>query len=88
MVYSIGPIKFTFGEVIIGVISSLMVLPINLIVVQLFRLSRPIPALPCSRKGKARANKFHRLSVARKESRVASDLEKVTVSTEITGPAL
>ncbi|XP_063961569.1 polycystin family receptor for egg jelly-like [Lytechinus pictus] len=42
-VYSLGPISFSMGEVVIGVISSLMVFPANILVVQIFRLSRPQP---------------------------------------------
>lgn len=38
-----GPISFSLAEICVGVISSLMVLPANLLVIQMFRLSRPIP---------------------------------------------
>ena len=45
--YTIGPISFTMSEVVIGVIASLMVFPINLIIVQIFRLTRPRPPGAC-----------------------------------------
>ncbi|XP_072168341.1 uncharacterized protein [Diadema setosum] len=41
--FAIGPISFSLAEITIGVISSLMVFPANLIVVQMFRLSKPPP---------------------------------------------
>ncbi|XP_071965638.1 polycystin-1-like protein 2 [Antedon mediterranea] len=39
--FSFGPVSFSTGQLVIGIISTLMVFPINLIIVQLFRLSRP-----------------------------------------------
>ncbi|XP_071797014.1 polycystin-1-like protein 2 isoform X2 [Asterias amurensis] len=82
VVFRLGSISFTYGDVVIGVISSLMVFPINLIVVQLFRLSRPIPACPCFKKGqraKGNLTKFRKLSTVSSMSgvsRAMSDLEK------------
>ncbi|XP_038066719.1 polycystic kidney disease protein 1-like 2 [Patiria miniata] len=75
LVYTIGPISFTFGQVVIGVISSLMVLPINLIVVQLFRLSRPIPSCTSTRKNQAKVDKFRRTSFDSEQSSATNDLE-------------
>ncbi|XP_072035408.1 LOW QUALITY PROTEIN: polycystin-1-like protein 2 [Amphiura filiformis] len=46
-VFKIGPIGFTMSEVVIGVIASLMVVPINLIIVQIFRITRPAPPSAC-----------------------------------------
>lgn len=41
--FKMGPVTLTVGEVIIGCISSLMVFPINLIVVNIFRSVKPPP---------------------------------------------
>ncbi|XP_038066995.1 uncharacterized protein LOC119737008 isoform X2 [Patiria miniata] len=41
--FVLGPISVSVGEICVGVISSLMVMPANLIIVQMFRLSKPIP---------------------------------------------
>ncbi|XP_022092642.1 uncharacterized protein LOC110980349 [Acanthaster planci] len=76
VVYVIGPISFSFGQVVTGVISSLMVLPINLMVVQLFRYSRPVPACSCNQKTRVKAEKSRRMSTVSDASRVVSDLEK------------
>ncbi|XP_071943837.1 polycystin family receptor for egg jelly-like [Antedon mediterranea] len=40
--FAIGSFKISVMEITIGVISSLMVFPVNIAIVQLFRLSRPI----------------------------------------------
>ena len=40
---AVGPISISIAEITVGVISSLMVFPANLIVVQMFRLSKPPP---------------------------------------------
>ncbi|XP_013386043.1 polycystic kidney disease protein 1-like 2 [Lingula anatina] len=45
-VYKLGPLQFTLEGIITGVIASLIVFPINLLIVQLFRLSRPKPKKP------------------------------------------
>ncbi|XP_077979562.1 polycystin-1-like [Glandiceps talaboti] len=45
--YSLGPINFSLAELCIGVISSLMVFPVNLIVVQIFRTVREHPQVNC-----------------------------------------
>ncbi|XP_041474499.1 uncharacterized protein LOC121423243 isoform X2 [Lytechinus variegatus] len=41
--FTVGPISVSIAEITVGVISSLMVFPANLIVVQMFRLSKPPP---------------------------------------------
>ncbi len=41
--FILGPITITVSQICVGVISSLMVFPPNLLVVQVFRLSRPPP---------------------------------------------
>ncbi|XP_071814843.1 polycystin family receptor for egg jelly-like isoform X3 [Apostichopus japonicus] len=41
--FKVGPLTFTIGEIIIGCISGLMVFPINLIVVNIFRSVKPPP---------------------------------------------
>ena len=41
--FILGPIEITVGQICVGVISSLMVFPANLLVVQMFRLSRAPP---------------------------------------------
>ncbi|XP_071965410.1 uncharacterized protein [Antedon mediterranea] len=38
----VGPIELSLGQIVVGVISSLMVVPANVIIVQLFRLSKPM----------------------------------------------
>ncbi|XP_067303965.1 polycystin-1-like protein 2 [Pseudorasbora parva] len=49
----LGPIKLTFSQVKIGILSSFVVFPINLIIVGIFRHSRP-------RKKKAKKQKAHK----------------------------
>ncbi|XP_033100581.1 polycystic kidney disease protein 1-like 2 [Anneissia japonica] len=39
--FTFGPFSFSIAQLVVGIISSLMVFPINMIIVQLFRLSRP-----------------------------------------------
>ncbi|XP_070579639.1 polycystin-1-related protein-like [Ptychodera flava] len=62
--YQLGPIKFTLAELCIGVISSLMVFPVNLIVVQIFRNVKEHPPINCcccrSGKGKRPPSVYQR----------------------------
>ncbi|XP_077863102.1 polycystin-1-like [Saccoglossus kowalevskii] len=45
--YTLGPISFSLAELTIGVISSLMVFPVTLIVVQIFRNVKEHPKVSC-----------------------------------------
>ena len=39
--YTLGPVKFTLQELYISIVTNLIVFPINVVIVQLFRKSRP-----------------------------------------------
>ena len=41
--YRVGPLSFTFGQVYIGFISALLVMPVNIIVVAFFRYAKEAP---------------------------------------------
>ncbi|KAH3871215.1 hypothetical protein DPMN_034409 [Dreissena polymorpha] len=43
---TVGPVKISLAGVYVGILSSAMTLPINLIIVLLFRCSRPLPQKP------------------------------------------
>ncbi|XP_022084984.1 uncharacterized protein LOC110976208 [Acanthaster planci] len=83
--FVLGPISVSVGEICVGVISSLMVMPANLIIVQMFRLSKPIPDkinwFSWFRKkkpgeGEKSTEEVERDKTERMDEKAASELEK------------
>ncbi|XP_072167996.1 polycystin-1-like protein 2 [Diadema setosum] len=74
--YKIGPISFSMGEIVIGIISSLMVFPANIIIVQIFRLSA---APPRDAKGCC-SKKRHRVTSASRRDISTPDLSTQRLS--------
>ncbi|CAH1779439.1 unnamed protein product [Owenia fusiformis] len=77
----LGSFKFTWTEVLIGIQSSIFMFPINILIVQLFRLSKPPPV-----KKKSAYETMSRASIQVSQIRSLRALEVKPTQSQITRP--